>query len=594
MVAACPRPSGPVMPSGPVKPSPAILATAPAAQRETIMRRRMRRPFGIAGSLAVALAALAAPLSAQGSSLPVFQRLPCEREPGAACHELAITMGAPGGRRAEVTLFFERAFNLTPNSFVVQASEVAANDLSVQERLPSGVFVNPRFPLLFSIAPNPNAPAPVRFRGAWRLELETEAIEFDGEAPTVRLFHAKDGNSGFADLTQTVGFGSYRVRGDGGDFSQFLLVTDLRPPVRIANAAYGRVEGDITAAAIAGDLTPGLASLLRADLKASRDAFDQGPARRADALRLLNVFIQRVVDNSGGEISDLWDRLGPGSRVSHAGVLRGDAAALRLSIELATRPQSQAQASLVKHLTTASGRKLDVILEFPNEVGDVGNAFDVTATDVSAKDPALLARLPRNVTIPSAFPVLVKITPKPGTRPAFRGAFTAELRTRNLELVNNSPLRLFKAPHSQGQFVDITNSLAIGSYRVRGDGGDFSELLIVNDKRTTGQVISDKFDRLEDQLDALEPQITSATVFGDLVDLLAAARNFANRKKQTQAIDTLEAFLGVVAANSGDAVPDLFRQGDRSSGAGLLTSAARSIQLTLTLQKNGQKSGAEP
>jgi DNA-binding GntR family transcriptional regulator len=550
------------------------------------MWRRTPRSSFIAGILALAAGLTSAPALAQGPL--VFQRLPCEREPGAACHELQIDIRFPGGRRAEVSLFFERAFNLTANSFRVEASEVALDDPAIQGRLPAGVLVNPRFPLLFSIEPNPAAPVPVRFRGAWRMEFETEALEFDGETPTARLFHAEDDNGQFSDFTQSVGFGSYRVRGNGGDFSQFLLVTDLRPPARIVTAGFARLELDITAATAAGELTPALAGLLRADLQSSRDALAQG--RRLDAIRALNTFIQRILDNSGTEVSDTWDRGTPTVRVSRAGVLRGNGAALRLQVELSTRPRSHTRASAFKQLVTTAGRRVDVILEFPNEVGDTTDAFDITAVDIHHKDPAYLNRLPRNVTIPSAFPVLVKVAPRPGTRPAFRGAFTVELRTRDLELVNNSPLRLFKAPTSQGEFVDVTDSLAIGSYRVRGNGGDFSEFLIVNDKRSTSQVSGDKFDRLEDQLAAVAPQITSTAVLGELEDLLAAAREHWRRKRYTQAIDTMEEFVATIADHSGEEVPDLFIHGNRSSAAGLLTAGAKSLQLSLTLQKTGRKS----
>jgi hypothetical protein len=551
------------------------------------MRRRTSRLSTIAALLAAAAALpLATPLGAQGPL--VVQRVPCEREPGAACHELAIDIRFASGRRAEVSLFFERAFNLTPQSFRVQAFEVAPNDLSVQQRLPAGVFVNPRFPLLFTIEPNTGA-NPVRFRGAWRMELETEALEFDGETPTARLFHASDDDAPFTDFTKTVGFGSYRVSGDGGDFSQFLLVTDLRPPAKIVGAGFLRVETDITAGQGADEISPAVAALLRADLQSARDFLTQG--RRTDALRALGTFIQRVLDNSGTEVSDAWDRVSPTApRVSRAGVLRGDAAALRLQIELQTRPKTRTRASVVKQLLTAAGRRLDVILEFPNEVGDTTDAFDVTAVDINHRDPAYLSRLPNKVTIPSTFPVLLKISPRPGTRPAFRGAFTVELRTRDLELVNNSPLRLFKAANSQAEFEDVTNSLAIGSYRVSGDGGDFSEFLVVNDRRSTSQVTGDKFDRLEDQLAAVAPQITSTAVLGELEDLLAGAREHWRRKRYTQAIDTMEEFIATIGDHSGDAVPDLFLHGNRSSAAGLLTARAKSVQLSLTLQKTGRKS----
>lgn len=554
------------------------------------MTRRTFRLSWIAPWLAVALGA---PLAAQNGV--VIPRVPCERLPGAACHELTLDLLMPSGRKASLSFFFERAVNLTKDSFKVVAREVSPDDPTITQRLPPGVFINGTFPLFVTIDPNRSAPLLVKFRGAWRLELETDALEFEGA--TTKIYQAHDDNDTFGDVTKSVGFGSYRVSGDGGDFSQFLLVTDMRPPAQIALANYDRLAADIDAGESAKDLSAALALLLRADLKTSRDAFTAVPPNRVGALIALNSLLQRVVEGSGNGVSEEWDRTTPGApaKVSRAGVLRGDAAALRLSVELAQRiTQSRAKGSIVRTLDTPLRLPFQVTVEFPDEVDDLA-ALNITATDINRKDPALLSRLPKNVSIPAAFPVLINVTPKSGRRPTFREAVSVEVVTEELALLNNSNLRLFKAENGQADFRDISTTFGVGSYRVSGDGGDFSQFLIVEDRRSFTDVLKDKFDRLEGQLDALEPVITSPELFADLVELVALARSHADRRRQTQAIATLDELVALLKANGGGAVPDIWRAGGpggagaRTSGGGNLIASARTLQLTLTLQKNSRK-----
>jgi hypothetical protein len=533
---------------------------------------RARRTAGALAPLVVSIFALAiaAPASAQ-----VSQRLLCD--PGIPCHELAIDFKLPSGRSASLSLRFERATGLSTGSFKVSAQEVQPGDGALAGRLPAGVFVNPRLPLLFTIAPNPGAGT--KFRGMWRLELRTDAVEFEGETPTARLFHARAGG-GFRDATEGVGQGSYHVRSVGGDFSEFLLVNDLRPPRRIALIAYQQLEGDLDAAIAANQIDSTSAGVVRDRLQRSRAAFDKND--RQSAVTLLDELVQEVIDRSGTGIFDLYD---PSvGKISQAGVLRSSAAGARVSVELASRPKSQAKASLVRALTTARGHRLDLTLDFPNEVGDLSGALAITASDVDPNDAALLARLPAGARIPAAFPVLLKIAPTAAGRFSFRGFWELSLHTRELEFLANSTLRLFKSTGG-GELVDVTDTLGIGSYHVRGVGGDFSEFIIAADRRALPQVTEDKLSRLEALLAGLASQITPA-VHDDLTGLLAAARASIQEQHFSAAIATLDDFLATVDGASGVDVPDLFLQGDRASVAGQLIAGARSLQLSITLQHN--------
>lgn len=523
-------------------------------------------------SLVAAWLCVAAPAAAQ---VTVTQRIPCD--PSVACHELRADIRTPRGKAA-LFLRFEKVTGLSTHSFRITAQQVDHDALA--GRLPAGTFVNPRLPLLFTIERAPSSAT--TFRGQWSLEIRTDAIDFDGEAPTARLFQARAGGA-FSDITQSMGFGSYRVHGASGDFSEFLLVTDLRPPRRIAVTKFQDLADEIDAGSSAGKILPATYAQLSDRLKRSREAFDAGQVRLA--VSLLEELVDIVVEQSGVTVFDTWD---PGTgKVSNAGLVRGKAEALRLSIELALRQRSAASASLVRRLTTPAGRQLELILSFPQEVGDLTGALSITAVDVDPQDPALLARLPVGVAIPRSFPVLVHVTPVEGARPSFRGPWEVELRTRDLEFTERTPLRLFKAPDG-GPFADVTDALGVGSYRVHGATGDFSELMVLVDRRSPEDVTAQKLEALEELLAALAPQIADS-LEPQLADLLAETRAHVSGEAFRLAIAALEDFVALVADRSGTEVSDLFRHGDsRVNAAGRLIGAARSLQLSLTLRRNAR------
>ena len=94
-----------------------------------------------------------------------------------------------------------------------------------------------------------------------------------------------------------------------------------------------------------------------------------------------------------------------------------------------------------------------------------------------------------DVSIPEAFPVLIRIEPTPSSALTFAGVVSVSLHTHNLVLAANSPLALYSGP-ADGPLRDITRSVGIGSYRAGGSGGGFSEFMIVADTRPIDTVIS--------------------------------------------------------------------------------------------------------
>jgi hypothetical protein len=533
--------------------------------------RRTRCPGR--GPLLLLLSLLAASASAQ----QVERRLPCDAS--LPCNELVMNVALPGLRSAELSLRFEQAYGLTANSFRLTAQLVDTDDPGLAKRLPSGVFVNPRMPLLLGIARTTGTAT--SFRGMWQLDLRTDALDFDSSSPPTRVFQSLGGGN-FVDVTSSVGMGSFHALAAGGDFGELLVVSDLRPPRRTALSKYNEIEQAVEAGASAGQISPATTTALLAQLQLSRAAFLQGNDR--EARRQLDAFATEARVRSGaGTLLDHWD---PSvGKVSRAGILRALAASLGLSLEIGARPRTQSTASLVRALTTEGGKRLELILSFPSEVGDLADSLDISVHDIDPGSAEIRERLPAGVKIPASFPVLIRINPKADSRPAFRGAWELEVRTRELEFLGDSPLRLFKSPDG-GQFEDITATAGVGSYRAKGKTPGFSEFVIAADNRSLDQVTEAKLDALEDLLAGLEGQIGTA-VADRLNGLLGEARERFEEQRFRSAIDSMEAFSALVEAEAGTSIPDIFRTRDsRSNAAGLLLSAAHSLQLSLTLQRN--------
>jgi hypothetical protein len=236
-------------------------------------------------------------------------------------------------------------------------------------------------------------------------------------------------------------------------------------------------------------------------------------------------------------------------------------------------------------LQLPGGLSLDVSISFEQVVGLNANALDVTAALISPGDLAILGRMPSpSTSIPSGLPVVIRIEPSAGSALSFSGVVSIGLHTHNLTLDLAAPLVLFSASNG-GPFRDITSRVAVGSYRVDGSGGGFSEFVIALDTRPPATIASEKFGRLDAHLAEHETAIPAA-VLTRLRGHLAQARSLAATGLAVPAISELAAFIDVVKAQGG-AIPDVWRAHDpRVNVSGLLRSAAQTLQFTLTLQSN--------
>lgn len=227
----------------------------------------------------------------------------------------------------------------------------------------------------------------------------------------------------------------------------------------------------------------------------------------------------------------------------------------------------------------------DLSVKFESVVGLNPSALALSATIVNPTDLTLLSRLPSGVSIPSGFPVVLRIDPTSSSALAFEGVYNLSLYTHNLTLGANSPLRLYRASGG-GSFQDMTGYLQAGSVRAGGSGPGFSEFLIAADTRNVDSVIVGKFDALQGQLSANSSAIAPA-VASDLQQRLNQARAAYNTGAVAAAIDAVAGFGDEVKKQSGAAVPNVWRaNGGPANVAGLLRSSADTLKYSLVFKSN--------
>jgi len=232
------------------------------------------------------------------------------------------------------------------------------------------------------------------------------------------------------------------------------------------------------------------------------------------------------------------------------------------------------------------GVQADLSIVFEQAVGLNSNAVAVTAALVSPSDATLVSRFPTAVSIPGAFPVLVRVDPVAASGFSFAGVYKFSLHTHNLTLTTNSPLRLYKS-HAGGPFQDITTSLEMGSVRAGGTGNNMSEFLILADVRPTDAVIASKFDALQSSLSANVSSMPAA-VASDLQQRLSNARSFYAAGSLPSAINAVAGFSDQVKQQSGANVPDVWNaNGSLVNVAGLLRAQADTLKFSLTAKANG-------
>ena len=229
------------------------------------------------------------------------------------------------------------------------------------------------------------------------------------------------------------------------------------------------------------------------------------------------------------------------------------------------------------------GVAADLTLTFENAVGLSAESVGLSAQLVDPGNLAMLTRLPGSlVSIPAAFPVLLRVEPPPLGGLSFQGVATLELHTHNLHFVAGTPLRLFASPPG-GAFVDNTTWMGEGSYRAREQRGSFSDFLIVADARPASVVVESKFDAIDALLGAHATSL-GADLFDSLTETINQARSDAASGDIASAIDAVEGFEQAVAAAS-SAIPNVWRaRRDTTNVAGLLRSAAATLLFSLGLE----------
>lgn len=235
-------------------------------------------------------------------------------------------------------------------------------------------------------------------------------------------------------------------------------------------------------------------------------------------------------------------------------------------------------------ISLPGGIGADLTLTFEQAVGLSAANVGLDASLVSPLDTTLLSRLTQ-AAVPAAFPVLIRIEPPAEGGLSFSGPVSIALHTHNLVYLPGTLLRLYAAPLG-GEFEDITSYVGSGSYRCRGTKGSFSELLILIDLRPLGLTLREKLERLDETLEE-NAAIIEPAVYSQLTALAAQIRSACEAGNRSLAITRTNQLLALVVANSGSAIPDVWRSPrDLVNAAGLLRAAGETLRFSLGLQSN--------
>lgn len=224
-------------------------------------------------------------------------------------------------------------------------------------------------------------------------------------------------------------------------------------------------------------------------------------------------------------------------------------------------------------------------VRFENVVGLSADNLGLSAKLVDPLSPAFASRLGSGVSLPGAFPLVVKIAPPASGGLSFGGVVSVELYTHDLQYTIGSPLRLFSSPDG-GSFTDVTTFVGSGSIRSGGSKGDFSEFIIAADIRPVASVIQSKYSKLAALLNQ-HAATMGGSVYAELSSLYNASQNAYAGGNLVAAIEYLEAFSERVESASGNGIPDVWRSSrDLVNVAGNLRSAAATLRYSLTLASN--------
>lgn len=197
---------------------------------------------------------------------------------------------------AEVILTFDDSTGLSADSLGVSAQLVNISNPALLSRLPDGSLnrIDPSFPLMVTI--EPPALGGLSFNRTVHVEVHTHALTYTAGSQ-LRLFKAPL-NGSFRDITDNIAPGSVRARGTTGGFSQFLVLTDLRPSTTAVTEKFSRLQTLIS------QLPLSERGPLQMYADTAQSALDQG--QYGDALSALDDLRSRVAARAGTAIPSQW------------------------------------------------------------------------------------------------------------------------------------------------------------------------------------------------------------------------------------------------------------------------------------------------
>jgi hypothetical protein len=231
-----------------------------------------------------------------------------------------------GGIGADLKIVFENVVGLTSSALDVTATLVNPVDPGLLSRLPAGglVGIPVGYPVVVRISPS--ASSGLSFEGAYTVTFHTHNLHLDPDVP-FSLFKSSDGGP-FRDITKSEGRGSYRDDGSGGDFSEFLIVVDLRDVNSVIAGKFDDLQALLTNNA--DSITPDVLATLQDKLSDARTLYQSGAIRQA--IVTMNAFSRYVKAHGGEDIPDVW-RANCSPLINVAGLLRSGAETLRFSLD---------------------------------------------------------------------------------------------------------------------------------------------------------------------------------------------------------------------------------------------------------------------
>lgn len=253
-----------------------------------------------------------------GAGTAAAQALPVSIE--ASGNVAHARIGLDSTAIADVTLSFQDASNLNAASIGISAEQLNLADPTLLARFPAGTLTQIASGLPVMITVEPPAGGGLTFRNTGRMEIHTHALPY-AVGSSFRVFKAPLGGS-FRDVTDEIAQGSVRARSTYGGFSQFVIVTDLRPTADVVAEKIKRLRANVDA----------LPTAEQAGFDALIDSAETAVASAdyATAVADIDTLKARALERGGSAIANEWRATR--DVTNHAGEIAANAATLRFSV----------------------------------------------------------------------------------------------------------------------------------------------------------------------------------------------------------------------------------------------------------------------